>query len=481
MSPTLHLKALVSEILVFQSKASSASSRSTDSLHGESYIHRNLHAIRLGFNSDMQHIGTFISNSLNRQAEPSVRTDSNLESASQSAHHLNWPKFDTLSNLSNNMQTEIPMSPSNVGQTNDHAMPRTAKWTPHSPRSILQAMVPDSTLQRESLEMLLLQSSPSMIDVKASSWKGCSVRTRPAVWRMLFDCEPLAYADRASRLSERRKEYVKLQRIMGGPAVGSVHLDSEDRSDLNAAMLRQIDMDLPRTHPNHPVFHCPRVRSAMRRVLYLFAALHPDTGYVQGQNEVLTPLLVVFMSEHVPSGHSARTVEGFVDLESLDGVLCEEQVADAEADAYWCFAQLVSGIVDNYTVNQPGMHLRISQLEKILGKVDPPLASHMEAEGCQALQFSFRWIAALMLREFSLPLVVRLWDALLAQQDGFGEFIVYLSGALIVNWRDELLQMEFTQMITLLLNLPTGGWGPRDIDILVSQALMWSNTYKLDE
>ncbi len=43
------------------------------------------------------------------------------------------------------------------------------------------------------------------------------------------------------------------------------------------------------------------------------------------------------------------------------------------------------------------------------------MASHLEKEGLQFIQFAFRWVNCLLLREVPFPLAVRLWDTYLAE------------------------------------------------------------------
>lgn len=38
------------------------------------------------------------------------------------------------------------------------------------------------------------------------------------------------------------------------------------------------------------------------RVLYIWAIRHPASGYVQGLNDLITPLFVVFLSEYIEPG-----------------------------------------------------------------------------------------------------------------------------------------------------------------------------------
>lgn len=351
-------------------------------------------------------------------------------------------------------------------------------WTPHSPRSALHRRIPDSAKQKGEMEMLLLQANPKRNEIRERAWKGCSTRNRAAVWRLIVGYEPLLFDDRKTFLNERRREYRKLHLVLGGPTSCTevdCHPD-EQRSSFAAAALRQIRMDLPRTHPGTAFFHIPCVRLALQRILYLFAVLHPETGYVQGMNEIASPLFLVFASEYLEAG---KSIQSLVHLRSLEGVLTDDELSAAEADTYWTLAAVLSEILECFVENQPGLQYRIAQLEALTKAVDPPLASHLASEGCKSLEFSFRWVAVLLSREFRLPLVVRLWDALLSIENGFGDYLVFVCAALLINWRDELLAMDFPGIMTLLLNLPTGGWGPQDIDMLLCQARVWSSQYKL--
>ncbi len=45
------------------------------------------------------------------------------------------------------------------------------------------------------------------------------------------------------------------------------------------------------------------------------------------------------------------------------------------------------------------------------GFLTEELHLHMEKEGLQFIQFAFRWMNCLLMRELSLGLIIRLWDA----------------------------------------------------------------------
>ena len=55
----------------------------------------------------------------------------------------------------------------------------------------------------------------------------------------------------------------------------------------------------------------------------------------------------------------------------------------------------------------------------------------------------FRWMNCLLLRELPHRLVLRLWDALLCEEDGFESFHVYVCATLLVGFSDELVSLSF--------------------------------------
>ena len=67
----------------------------------------------------------------------------------------------------------------------------------------------------------------------------------------------------------------------------------------------------------------------------------------------------------------------------------------------------------------------------------------METEGLEFLQFSFRWVNCLLLREIPFELGLRLWDTYLAEGPGMKEFLIYALAAFLLTWDKELKQLDF--------------------------------------
>jgi hypothetical protein len=52
----------------------------------------------------------------------------------------------------------------------------------------------------------------------------------------------------------------------------------------------------------------------------------------------------------------------------------------------------------------------VSTLRELITRIDVPLANHLNEEGIEFIQFSFRWMNCLLMREFTVKNVIRMWD-----------------------------------------------------------------------
>lgn len=172
------------------------------------------------------------------------------------------------------------------------------------------------------------------------------------------------------------------------------------------------------------------------RILYIWAIRHPASGYVQGINDLVTPFFVVFLSEYVDSNREVSSV----DLSALN----RNEREAVEADSFWCVSFLLDTIQDNYTFAQPGIQMKVRVLENLVGRVDSKwknakhptifclflyfsvsssfgltfvildaLHLHLIKHQVEYLQFAFRWMNNLLMREIPLRATIRLWDTYL--------------------------------------------------------------------
>uniref|UniRef100_A0A8C6U7S6 TBC1 domain family, member 22a n=1 Tax=Neogobius melanostomus TaxID=47308 RepID=A0A8C6U7S6_9GOBI len=225
--------------------------------------------------------------------------------------------------------------------------------------------------------------------------------------------------------------------------------------------LLSIHIDIPRTNPLIPLFQQASVQEIFERILFIWAIRHPASGYVQGINDLVTPFFVVFVFEYIE-----EEVENF-DVSSLE----EEALRNIEADSFWCMSKLLDGIQDNYTFAQPGIQRKVKALEELVSRIDDSVHRHMHQYEVEYLQFAFRWMNNLLMRELPLRCTIRLWDTYQAEPEGFSHFHLYVCAAFLVRWRKEILEeKDFQGLMILLQNLPTMHWGNEEVSVLLAEA-----------
>lgn len=242
------------------------------------------------------------------------------------------------------------------------------------------------------------------------------------------------------------------------------HDESTKRSPDEETMWHQISIDIPRTCPGEPFFQNKRVAQAMQRILYIWALKHPATSYVQGINDLMTPFLSVFGKE------TAETPCDIVD---------EQTWMQVEADTYWCFTKFADPLAEHYTFAQPGIQKMVFKLEELIKRLDAKLHHHIVVE-CQVqfLQFGFRWCNCLLMREWPHALSVRLFDTYLCEGPHFVSLHVYVCAALLMKFASQCMELDFTELVMFLQNLPTKNWTLSEVDLLLSQAFVWKTAFE---
>ncbi|XP_045869524.1 TBC1 domain family member 22A isoform X2 [Meles meles] len=126
---------------------------------------------------------------------------------------------------------------------------------------------------------------------------------------------------------------------------------------------------------------------------------------------------------------------------------------------------------DNYTFAQPGIQTKVKMLEELASRIDEPVHRHLEQHEVRYLQFAFRWMNNLLMREVPLRCTIRLWDTYQSEPDGFSHFHLYVCAAFLVRWRKEILEeRDFQELLLFLQNLPTAHWGDEDVSLLLAEA-----------
>lgn len=271
---------------------------------------------------------------------------------------------------------------------------------------------------------ILQSSSINLPELRGAAWSGLPSEVRAMTWQLLLGYLPTSSERRVATLERKRKEYLDgvrqafergtlgadkpVEAGVAGPG-SSPGLTRGRGRGLDEAIWHQISIDVPRTNPHLELYSYEATQRSLERILYVWAIRHPASGYVQGINDLVTPFWQVFLGQYITDP----------DVESgMDPGQLPKPVLDAvEADSFWCLTKLLDGIQDNYIHAQPGIQRQVSALRDLTARIDGALAKHMEQEGVEFIQFSFRWMNCLLMREISVRNTVRMWDTYLVSHN----------------------------------------------------------------
>uniref|UniRef100_A0ABI7YJF3 Rab-GAP TBC domain-containing protein n=2 Tax=Felis catus TaxID=9685 RepID=A0ABI7YJF3_FELCA len=333
---------------------------------------------------------------------------------------------------------------------------------PHSVTVALGGTSDPSTLSSSALsereasrldkfKQLLAGPNTDLEELRKLSWSGIPKLVRPITWKLLSGYLPANVERRPATLQRKQKEYFAFIE----------HYYDSRHDDAHQDTYRQIHIDIPRMSPEALILQ-PKVTEIFERILFIWAIRHPASGYVQGINDLVTPFFVVFMCEHIE--------EEDVDAADVSRVPTDV-LRNVEADTYWCMSRLLDGIQDNYTFAQPGIQMKVKMLEELVSRIDEQVHRHLEQHEVRYLQFAFRWMNNLLMREVPLHCTIRLWDTYQSEPEGFSHFHLYVCAAFLGRWRKEILEeRDFQELLLFLQNLPTAHWGDEDISLLLAEA-----------
>lgn len=308
-------------------------------------------------------------------------------------------------------------------------------------------------IKAEKFASLFIAANVVLDELRKMSWSGIPPQHRPLAWKLLSGYVSPNSERREAMLERKRQEYHNF--------VDQYY--STRHQDIHQDTYRQIHIDVPRMSPLIPLFQQELVQQIFERILYIWSIRHPASGYVQGINDLVTPFFVVFLSEYIKDGSDVDTCQ----LTSLAAT----EVQELEADCFWCFSKLLDGIQDNYTFAQPGIQTRVNSLKDLISRIDNNLHRHLEQLNIEYLQFAFRWMNNLLMREMPLHRVIRLWDTYLSEPDGFASFHLYVCASFLTRFSADLQnEHDFHGLMILLQNLPTEHWTDEEVELVLAEA-----------
>ncbi|XP_010684635.1 rab GTPase-activating protein 22 isoform X2 [Beta vulgaris subsp. vulgaris] len=254
---------------------------------------------------------------------------------------------------------------------------------------------------------------------------------RGAVWEFLLGCYgPNSTFDDRSLIRQRRREQYdewksECQKMV--PVVGSgkflttpivtddgqpiedtpgTHGDQQGNQDPAfekkviqwKQVLPQIGLDVVRTDQPLVFYQTESNQAKLWNVLSIYAWVDSDISYVQGMNDICSPMVILL---------------------------------ENEADAYWCFERAMRRLRDNFktTSTSIGVQARLTTLSAIIKVIDPKLHQHLEELDGGEYLFAFRMLMVLFRREFSFMDALYLWELMWAMEYNPNTFLLYETSA----------------------------------------------------
>ena len=228
---------------------------------------------------------------------------------------------------------------------------------------------------------------------------------------------------------------------------------------------KNISVDIPRTLPGLKLFSEEKIQKIMLRILLVWSTKNQNIGYVQGFNDLCTPFITVFLSQYIDLDYNNLDIYDENNFQSIG----QEELFEIEADSYGCFNLMMNKIKNNYLNNQPALQKMVEKLEYIIKLVDPDIIDHFESQDIKFMQFSFRWMNCSLMREFSLKLIIRLWDTYFSEEDAFNTFHLFVCAGLLLSFSEKIKKLDFQDLMIFLQKLPTNDWNFEDIDVLLAK------------
>lgn len=240
-----------------------------------------------------------------------------------------------------------------------------------------------------------------------------------SVWEFVLGCfDPNSTYEERNQLRQcRREQYIRWKaecqhmvpvigsgKLITTPIitdVGQPVIDSAINSSFSdkrsiqwMLALHQIGLDVVRTDRALAFYESEKNQAKLWDILAIYAWVDNDISYVQGMNDICSPMVILL---------------------------------ENEADAFWCFERAMRRLRENFrcSASSMGVQTQLSTLSQVIKTVDPKLHQHLEDLDGGEYLFAFRMLMVLFRREFSFVDSLYLWELMWAMEYNPNIFSLY--------------------------------------------------------
>ncbi|KAG0212206.1 hypothetical protein BGX33_003791 [Mortierella sp. NVP41] len=197
---------------------------------------------------------------------------------------------------------------------------------------------------------------------------------------------------------------------------------------------RQIELDVPRCHQYNQLMFSPSGHEKMKRLLKCWVEANEHLVYWQGLDSCCAPFLTLNFND--------------------------------EALAFSCVQKFLPKYLKDMFLhdNSKVIHEYLAVFRHLLSYHDPELSSHLDHIRFIPQLYAISWFMTLFTHIFPLDKVYHLWDKILV---GPSSLPLFVGIAILQQFRQELLQSEFNEAITIF----SGTFPEMDIEKCIETAL----------
>ena len=171
------------------------------------------------------------------------------------------------------------------------------------------------------------------------------------------------------------------------------------------------------------------------RILFIYSKFEPSIQYVQGMNEILAPIYYCL---------------------SFDRINDDEPMDDIEADAFWCFFNIMYALKDLFDKtedkNDNGITGKVKRLKNMLKIIDKHLYEYLDNIQFDFSILAFRWISLMFSQDFLMLDLLRVWDYLFCHDDKY-QNCYYFCLSIILMKREKLMKTKINEIYETLQNI----------------------------
>lgn len=337
----------------------------------------------------------------------------------------------------------------------DGALPST--YAPYEMQHhFLQPPVPEETLEFIRKETFLKKFlEKDIIDhekLREICWQGTYNNSlRASIWKIVLDYSPKLYSQRDYVLLCKKEEYNYLKQ-------------QTFSREFDEKMLQIIRNDVKVFGAyNVVLFRMGCIQESLTKCMFVYCVKN-EVEYSSRMFTLLIPFYLVFISQFYPVDSHTFSTPAEEPHESIIEIV--------EADAYWCLSALVDKVPDIVRSESMGLNRMVSKIIEILSRFEPQLVGYIMNQGVDLDALFKRWVTKLFLIDFPLNIVLRLWDGLISELDGPAGLCMYLCAVLVIQFKDQLMMKNGTEITSFLSNMPAEHWTESDMLMIFSHAYL---------